>query len=92
MDEPPKIRLNAQGVEVVSANLKSPRQGWILAGVQPRLSDVISDQTVEAAIAVAQIQIIGIRLTRVFIVTNCALNSIQALRLRHIQRPQDQTI
>src|SRR5712692_8937647 len=48
VDKPSKIRLNAQCVEVVSANLKGPRQGWILAGVQPRLSDVVSYQTVEA--------------------------------------------
>src|SRR5579859_4694768 len=92
VNKPPKIRLNAQRIEVVSADLKRPCQGWIFTRVQPYLSDVTGDQILEAAVTLPQVQVIGIRLTRVRIVSDYPPYSIQALRLWHIQLAQDQPI
>src|SRR5580698_8978334 len=62
MEEAPQIRLNAEGVEIVSARLLHPRMNRILSGIQSTLPQRVCDQSVEAAIAVAQIEIVGIRL------------------------------
>src|SRR5258708_18362383 len=60
VEESPKVRLNAQYVEVVSAGFVFPYIGWIFARVQPCLRDGPSSHIVEAAIALAKIEIIGI--------------------------------
>src|ERR1700758_4764281 len=60
------------------------------ARVQPCLSAAISCQTIKAAVAIAQIEIVGIGLvsgTRAH-----APDCVEAIRLRHIQRAQDQRI
>src|SRR2546421_9552106 len=86
VEEMANIRLNLQCVEVVPAHYIDPGARWIFASVQPCQSDVISCQTVEAAVAIAQIEIVWIRLSPGLIPT--ALDSVEALRLRHIQRAQ----
>ena len=68
VNEPAKIGLNVQGVEVVPTHFIEPHGRWILARVQPGLGDVVSCQTVEAAVAIAQIEIVGIGLHDVFVV------------------------
>src|SRR6267154_2280067 len=90
MDDPAKVRLNAQCVEVVPAHFKDPGARWILPGVQRHLTDAISCHSIKTAVAIAQIEIIGIRLTRVLVAG--ALDYVQALRLWHIQRAQNQSI
>ena len=91
VEETAKIGLNAQCVEVVSTYFLGPRGSCILAGVQARLRDGESCQTVKAAITIAQIEIVRIRLRR--IQEACStLDCIKALRLRHIQRTQYQRV
>ena len=54
------IRPNALCVEVVPAHFIEPDAGWIFPRVHPRLRDVKSCQTIKAAVAIAQIEIVGI--------------------------------
>src|SRR5579864_3668840 len=61
VEEAAQIRLNAQYVEVVPAPFHQPDMGWIVAGVQSCVTDVVSGQTVKAAVAIAQVQIVGVR-------------------------------
>ena len=83
VEETAKIRLNAQYSEVVSAHQVDPGAGWIFARVEASQSDVISRQTIKAAIAIAQLEIVGIRLGR----GNArAPNRVEALLLRQTQR------
>ena len=65
VEEMAKIRLKAQCVEVVPASFLDPGPRWTLARIQPGLSDVISHEIVKAVVAVAQIEIVGIRLCHV---------------------------
>jgi hypothetical protein len=62
----------------------------VVAGIQAYRSDVISCQIIKAAVAIAQIKIVGIGLIHGFIAP--ALDSEEALRLGHIQRAQYQGI
>jgi hypothetical protein len=77
VEETAEIRLNPQCVKVVTARLHAPDKGWIFTRIQCYLSDAISCQTVKAAVAIAQIQIVGIRLTPVLIAR--ALDSVETL-------------
>src|SRR6201998_976712 len=89
VEETAKVRLNAQCVEVVSAGFVFPDIGWIFARVQPSLRDGPSSHIVEAAIALAKIEIV-----RIGVGPDVApmLDYEKALCLRHIQRTQDERI
>ena len=65
MKEMAEIRVKAQSVEVVSAGFLNPDAGWIVPCIQHRRSEVIRHQPIEAAVAVAQIEIVGIGQTSV---------------------------
>ena len=82
-----QIRLNTKYIKVVAARLYTPNQGGTFACVQSNLSDAITGQTIKAVVAVAQIDIVGIRLARVLVAR--ALNQVEALRIWNIQRPQN---
>jgi hypothetical protein len=84
-----KIGLQAQCVEVVPASFLDPVAGCIFARIQPGQSDVISHQTFKAAVAVPQIEIVGIRLRHALV---RAPESVEALRVGHIQRAQQERI
>src|SRR5216684_2689126 len=58
VEQSANVRLNPQYVEVVSAGFVLPDIGWIFARIQPRLTDGKNSQIVEAAIALAKIEII----------------------------------
>src|SRR5271157_220839 len=90
VNEPAKIRPNAQGVEVVAADDIEPDAGWIFARIEAHLIEAESCQTVKAAVTIAQVDIVGIRLRRVMIAP--ALEKVETLRPGHIQRTQDQRI
>ncbi len=90
VEETTKIRLNAQYVEVVPAHFVDPRAGWIFARVQPCLIDAVSCQVIKAVVAIAQIEVVGVRLRRDVIPP--ALDCIKALLLRQIQWVQYQRI
>ena len=51
VEEMAKIRLDPYCVEVVPASFLDPGAGWTSSGIEPHRSDVISHQTIEAAIA-----------------------------------------
>src|SRR5580704_4814991 len=89
VEETAKVRLHAQCVEVVSAGFVFPDIGWIFARVQACLRDGPSSHIVEAAIAPAKIEIIGIGVG-----PDVApmLDYEKALCLRHIQRTQNERI
>src|SRR6516164_7348756 len=89
VEETAKVRVNAQYVEVVSAGFVVPDIGWIFARIQPCLGDGPGSYIVEAAIALAQIEIIGIGVGRD---VASMLDDEKALSLRHIQRTQDQRV
>src|SRR5580698_5801533 len=89
VEETAKVRLNAQCVEVVSAGFVFPDIGWIFARVQACLRDGPSSHIVEAAIAPAKIEIIGIGVGPD---VAPVLDYEKALRLRDIQRTQDERV
>src|SRR5260370_27385764 len=88
--ETAKIRLKPQYVEVVPAHDTDPGMGWIVARVQPYLIDAKACQTIETAVLVAQVEIVGIRLPHVMFVS--VLDSVKAFRLRHGHRAKDQPV
>src|SRR6266566_4138950 len=90
VEDAAKVRLNAQYVEVVAAHFIEPDSGWIFAGVQPRLTAVTRCQAIEAVVAIAQIKIVEIGLVRRSFVS--MLDYVEALRIRHMQRVQDQRV
>src|SRR5690348_11713665 len=89
VEESPKVRLNAQYVEVVSAGFVFPDIGWIFACIQPCLRDGPSSHIIEAAIALAKIEIVGIGVGSD---VAAMLDYEKALCLRHIQRAQDERV
>src|SRR6202022_1716017 len=89
VEETAKVRLNPEYVEVVSSRCKARGGGWVLARVQPYKDEIKSCQIIEAAVAIAQIVLVGIRLdSRI----EPVLGSVEVLGLRHIQRAQDKSI
>ena len=66
MDEPAKIGLNAERIEVIAAHHVGPDHGWVsAAGIEPDAArDVIRNQRIEAVVPVAQVEVIRIRLRR----------------------------
>src|SRR6266550_2200004 len=62
LKETAKIRLNSEHVEVVPSRCKARSDGWIVTRVQADKGKVKRCQIFEAAFAVAQIEIVGIRL------------------------------
>src|SRR5262245_59836690 len=62
VEETTDVRLNAQDIEIITAYFIDPEAGWVFAGIQPGLRNVIGCKTIKAAIAIAQIEIVGVRL------------------------------
>src|SRR4030081_1975811 len=62
VEEAAKVRVDPEHVEVVPSRRKARGGGWILARVQPYKDETKSCQILEAAVAIAQIEIVGIRL------------------------------
>src|SRR5438876_836975 len=90
VEETAKIRMNAQYVEVVPGHGIGPSAGWIFACVQSYLIDGKACQTVEAAVAIAQIEIVQVRLPHVMFVS--VLDSVKAFCLGHTQRAKYQPV
>jgi hypothetical protein len=90
VEETAEERLQAQDIEIVSARQKDPDSGWIFAGVEADLRGVVRSDIVKAAVAFAEIEIVRIGLIRGSLVA--VLDSVEALRLRHVQRVQDERI
>src|ERR1700733_6551559 len=84
-----KIGVNLQKVEVVSAGFVRPDFGWIFARIQPCLGDGPGSYIVEAAIAPAKIEIIGIGVPPA---VASVLDDEKAPCLRHIQGAQNECI
>src|ERR1700744_1723693 len=79
MKETPKIRLQTQRIEIVSARFDRPYRGWLCARVQPGLRNTVGEQFTEAAIMIAQVDVVRIRLRPIFILRG--LDLVEALRL-----------
>src|SRR4029077_14582408 len=62
-----KVGRNAQYLEVVRADFIDPGPRWIFTGIESRPIDVVGRQALKAAVAIAQIEIIGVRLTGVLV-------------------------
>ena len=60
VDEASEMGLHAQHVEVIAADFIEPCGGGIIARVEPGGGDGIRGETVEAAVAVAEVEIVGI--------------------------------
>src|ERR1700730_82959 len=89
VEETAKIRLNPEYVKVVPTRCKARGAGWILTCIQPDKGEAKCCQAIEAAVAIAQVDIVGIRLKPGI---DPILGSIEAPALRHIQWAQDQSI
>src|SRR5437016_4146466 len=61
VEEAAEIGLNTQHVKVVPGHFIDPGAGWIFARVQPCLTDGVSCQIIETAVAIAQVEIVRIR-------------------------------
>src|SRR5262249_27234439 len=83
-----EVGLNAQSVEEVPAHLVQPGAGLISAGVQSCLLHGVSDEIHKAAVAIAEVEVVRIRLEA----DAFPVDSPQALLLRQIQRAQDQSV
>jgi hypothetical protein len=85
-----KVGVNAQHVEVISRRCEAVCGNRIFASIESHSQDhVESGQILEAVVAIAQIDVVGIRLPRGIVPV---VSSVEALHLRHIQWPQDQAI
>src|SRR5580700_2862571 len=90
MEETSEKGLNSEHIEIIAADFLNPGAGDLFAGVEARRRQVIGGHAVKGAVAVAQIEVVRIRLSDG--VEVAALDGIQALRLRHIQGAQDERI
>jgi len=68
VDKPANVGLNAQYIKVVSANFIAPSAHRTFARIQPRPGHVCCRQAFKAAVAIAQIDIVRIRLVPKLIV------------------------
>src|SRR6185437_14360005 len=82
-----QIRVKAKHIEIVPCNFVEPNAVWIITCVESCLINVITCQIVKTVIAVAEIEIVGVGIVPQLITG--PLDSVKALRLRHIQRAQD---
>jgi hypothetical protein len=89
VEEAAKPGLYLEHVEVIATGGKAGGEGRILAYVEAYKGEVVSRQGFKAVIAIAQIEIVGIRLPPWIIPV---LGSVEILGLRHIQRAEDQAI
>ena len=94
MEEPAKIRLDAQRIEVIAADHVRPDDGGIPAArVEPhRALNVVGHQGFEAAVSIAQVEVIGIRLRGSASSFESSLQHEEAFGVRHIQRAKHQGI
>jgi len=90
MNEAAQIRLNAERVEVVSADLVEPGGGGVFAGVEAGLPDGVGGKGGKALVAVAKIEVVRVGLNDVGIVA--ALEGVESARIGHMQRPQHKAI
>jgi hypothetical protein len=91
MDEPTKIRLNAQGIEVIAADHIWPDDGrFPVAGIKSDATDnVIGNQGFETVVSVAQVEIIRIRLRGSVSQFEGSLQHVEVLGVWHIERAQN---
>ena len=90
MEEAAQIRLNLHRIEVIPSDLITPDLGWIPACIEQHLGEDIGRQAIEAAVAIAQIEIVGIGSTLLLFAS--ALDGVKAVRMGHVERPQNQRI
>ena len=82
--------LNVHGLEVVSGDFVAPGLGWIFPGIEADGNEDVGGKSFEGAIAVAEVEIVGIRSCLILIAA--ALDGEEALRVRDIERLQDEGI
>src|SRR5215470_3804346 len=85
-----EMRLNFERVEIVAADFVDPGGGGVFARVEGGYANVVGREAFEAVVAVAQIDIIGIRLRRKMI--DGALDAVEGFGLRHIERAEDERV
>ena len=90
VEELAKIWVKAEGIEVVAAGFLDPGTGWISACVEAGPGDVIGYEAVEAAIAIAQIDVVEIGLMAGGLV--CMLEGVEAVGTGHIEQTQNEGI
>src|SRR5579884_1060730 len=74
MEEAPEIRLNSQHVEIIAGHLRRPRADGVFSRLESYQRYRETRQTIETSVALAQIEIVGIRFVhRMFI---AVLNAI----------------
>src|SRR5215469_17605488 len=85
-----EVRLNMQGIEIVSAGFHAPEKRRFIACVQRCLYDAVSGYILKAVVALAEIDKIRIGLAQFLVVA--ALDGVKTLSIRHTQWTQDKPI
>src|SRR6266700_413045 len=86
--ETAKVRLETQGVEVVSTGFIDPYLGWVATCVQSRGREVEGENTLEGPVAVAQILVVRIGVQGLA----SRFNGVEAFCVGHIEGVQNQGI
>jgi len=94
VEEPAKIRLNAEGVKVIAAYQVGPHNsGTLAAGIKPHCPrNVIRNKRFEAVVAIAQIAVIRIGLRGTVSLTVSPLQHEQVFGVGDVQWAQYQGI
>src|SRR6478736_325382 len=82
------MRLNPQRIKIITCDRVAPRWRGVVTSADCYESRSEGSEVLEAPIAIALIDIVGIRLESPAV----AIDSVEALDARHIQRPQNQRI
>lgn len=66
MEEAAEIRMHAEHIEVVAGGEVRPCRGGIAAGIDAdRTDDFVGDEALEGVVAIAQVEVVGVRVRRV---------------------------
>src|ERR1700743_860685 len=94
MDEAAGIGLNAEGVKVISADQIWPDDYRVAStGVEADAADdVVGDELVETMVLVAEVAVIGIGLRGRGVGVEDALNHVEVIGVRDVERAQDERV
>src|SRR5579863_9508032 len=88
--ETAEVGLDVQCVEIISCDFEDPGGGWIVAGIDAYRCDIVGCQVFKSAVAIAQVEVVGIGMIDGFVVA--ALDGVETFRLGHINRTQYQGV
>ena len=90
MEKPAHVRLNPQCVEIIPGDRLGPGARRIVAGVEADLREAECGEIIEGAVAIAEVDVIGIGLRARFV--GPALDLVETVGVGHIERAQDEGV